>query len=415
MPWKETCVMDERMAFIVDWRRDEKTVAELCRFYGVSRKTGYKWIERFESEGVDGLKERSRAPRNHPNAVGWSETEEIVELRKKHGTWGPKKIKAWLSEHHPDTCWPAQSVIATILDRRGLVKHRRPRRHVPPNATALSSCVAANDVWGMDFKGWFRTSDGQRCDPLSVSDLASRYVLRLQVLERTDGEHVWPILEAAFREFGLPRVMRSDNGPPFASVAAGGLSPLAVNLIKAGVLPERIEPGKPQQNGRHERLHLTLKQETASPPAANLRQQQRRFDAFRRLFNEERPHEALGQTPPARHYNPPQTRSYHGRLREPEYAGDYEVRRVRHNGEIRWRNELIFISQVLTGEPVGLREIDDDGGWQVCYGPIGLGTVDAAGKFAAGASRAATTPGAHTQTKGAEKVSPDDRKKQHHR
>ncbi len=390
MPWQETFVMDERMAFIVDWQREEMTISALCRFYGVSRRTGYKWIERFEDEGVEGLKDRSRAPHAHPNAVGETETAAVVAVRVKHPTWGPKKIKAWLTDRHPCTRWPAHSVIATILERHGLVKHRRPRRHVPPSPTPLSTCVAANDVWAMDFKGWFRTGDGQRCDPLSVSDLASRYVLRLQALERTDGEHVWPILDAAFREFGLPRVMRSDNGPPFASVAAGGLSALAVNLIKAGVLPERIVPGKPQQNGRHERLHLTLKQETASPPATSVRRQQRRFDAFRRLFNEERPHEALGQTPPARHYHPPASRPYHGRLREPAYAGDQEVRRVRHNGEIRWRNELVFISQVLTGEPVGLCQIDEDGSWRISYGPIELGIIDAAGKFAA--RKAGTRP-----------------------
>jgi len=390
MPWEETCVMDERMAFIVDWQREEMTFAALCRYYGVSRKTGYKWIERYEVEGVGGLQDRSRAPHAHPNAVGEAEEAAIVAARVKHPSWGPKKVKAWLSSRHPSTTWPAQSTIGTVLEQHGLVKHRRRRRHVPCDPTPLSACPAANDVWGIDFKGWFRTADGQRCDPLSLSDLASRYVLRLQAVERPDGEHVWPIVDAAFREFGLPRVMRSDNGPPFASTAAGGLSHLSVRVIKAGVLPERIAPGKPQQNGRHERLHLTLKQETASPPAATLRQQQRRFDAFRRLFNEERPHEALGQTPPAQHYNPPATRSYSGRLREPEYAADHLVRRVRHNGEIKWCNELIFISEALVGEPVGLCEIADDGSWQVRYGPIELGIIDATGKFAA--RKAGTRP-----------------------
>jgi len=390
MPWEETCVMDERMAFIVDWRRKAMTIAALCRYYGVSRKTAYKWIGRYESDGVEGLKDRSRAPHHHPNAVGEAEEAAIVAVRAKHPSWGPKKIKAWLMSHRPRTSWPAQSVIGTILDEHGLVKRRRYRRHVPGGQTPLSACLAANDVWGIDFKGWFWTGDGQRCDPLSLSDLATRYVLRLQAVERPDGEHVWPIIDAAFREFGLPRVMRSDNGPPFASVAAGGLSHLAVQLIKAGVLPERITPGKPQQNGRHERLHLTLKQETASPPAANLRQQQRRFDAFRQIFNEERPHEALAQTPPAQHYNPSIIRSYSGRLREPEYAADHLVRRVRSNGEIKWRNELIFVSEALAGEPVGLCETDDGGAWQVCYGPIELGIIDAAGKFAA--RKAGTRP-----------------------
>jgi transposase InsO family protein len=390
MPWDETCVMNERMAFIVDWQREEMTFAELCRFYGVSRKTGYKWIGRFEAGGIADLEDRSRAPHHHPNAVGEAEEAAIVTARKQHPSWGPKKIKAWLTDHRPRTAWPAQSVIATILDRHGLVKRRPRRRRVPVDHTPLSACVAANDVWGIDFKGWFRTGDGRRCDPLSLSDLATRYVLRLQALDRPDGEHVWPVLDAAFREFGLPRVIRSDNGPPFASTAAGGLSYLSVRLIKAGVLPERITPGKPQQNGRHERLHLTVKQETANPPAANMRQQQRRFDAFRLLFNEERPHEALGQTPPARHYHPPATRPYSGRLLEPEYAADHVVRRVRSNGEIKWRNELIFLSEALVGEPVGLSETADSGRWLVRYGYVELGVIDATGKFAA--RKAGTRP-----------------------
>ena len=252
---------------------------------------------------------------------------------------------------------------------------------MPAHDRPLSPALAANDVWGVDFKGWFRTGDGARCDPLSLSDLASRYVLRLQALERIDGEEVWPILETAFFEFGLPRVMRSDNGAPFASTAAGGLSRLGVRLIKAGVVPERIKPGRPQQNGRHERMHLTLKQETASPPAPTLRGQQQRFDAFRTTFNEERPHEALGQTPPAQHYDPP-PRPYSGRLRQPDYADGQIVRRVRSNGDIKWRGERLFLSEALIGEPVGIRETDD-GLFEVQYGPTILGTIDRNRKFTA--------------------------------
>lgn len=225
-------------------------------------------------------------------------------------------------------------------------------------ATALRSSVAPNDVWGIDFKGWFRTGDGRRCDPLSLSDLSTRLILRLQVVERMDTETVWRLLDAAFREYGLPLALRSDNGAPFASTGVGGPSRLAVRLIKAGVVPERIEPGRPQQNGRQERLHLTVQQETASPPAASLRAQQRRFDAFRREFNEERPHEALGQMPPARLYVP-SLRSYSGRLREPQYEAAWEVRRVRSNGEIKWGGELLYISEALAGEPVGLEPIAD--------------------------------------------------------
>jgi putative transposase len=381
MPWHEIHVMDERMSFIVDWQRDEWSVAALCRRYGVSRKTGYKWIGRFEADGLDGLKDRSSAAHHHPNEVDAPTAEAVVAFRAAHPSWGPKKIKARLSMLHPQTVWPAQSTIAELLDRRGLVRHRRKRRHVPVHDGPLSPALAANDVWGVDFKGWFRTGDGARCEPLSLSDLASRYVLRLQALERIDGEEVWPILETAFFEFGLPRVMRSDNGAPFASTAAGGLSRLGVRLIKAGVVPERIKPGRPQQNGRHERMHLTLKQETASPPAPTLRAQQQRFDAFRTTFNEERPHEALGQTPPAQHYDPP-PRPYSGRLREPDYADDQIVRRVRRNGDIKWRGDRLFLSETLIGEPVGLRETDE-GLFEVCYGPIALGVIDRDRKFTA--------------------------------
>jgi transposase InsO family protein len=379
MPWKETGVMDARMVFIVEWLQAEVSLAELCRRFEISRKTGYKWVGRYEVEGPTGLVDRGRAPHHQPHAVDEAVAAMIVELRVRQPSWGPKKLRAWLARHHPERRWPAESTIGLLLERHGLVCRRRRRRRAPPVLSPLSRCVVANDVWGIDFKGWFRTGDGSRCDPLSVSDLAARFVIRLQVLERTGVEWVQPILDAAFREFGAPLVMRSDGGPPFASPAAGGLSRLGVWLIKVGVCPERIAPGKPQQNGRHERLHLTLKQETASPPAASLRAQQRRFDAFRRYFNEERPHEALGQRPPAEHYNPP-PRAYSGRPREPDYGDDWQVRRVRHNGEIKWRGRLVFLSEVLAGEPVGLEETDDDR-WIVCYGPIELGSLDPAGKF----------------------------------
>jgi transposase InsO family protein len=372
--------MDERMRFIVEWQQREGKVAELCRRFGISRKTGHKLIGRYTAEGMDGLGDRSRAPHHHPHAMSEETEDDVVGVRECHPSWGPKKIRHWLVDKRPERAWPAQSTIGALLDRRGLVKSRRLRRHVPPGATPLSVCEVANDVWGVDFKGWFQTGDGRRCDPLSLSDLASRFVVRLRVVRRADTEHVWPILDAAFREFGAPKVMRSDNGPPFASPGVGGLSRLAVRLIKVGVLPERIAPGKPQQNGRHERLHRTLKEETASPPAANARQQQRRFDEFRRIFNEERPHEALGQTPPAAHFHPP-ARPYSGRPREPEYAGDQVVRRVRSTGQIKWNGGLVFLGEALIREPVGLVE-GDHGCWQVHYGPIELGTIDAAGNFA---------------------------------
>jgi putative transposase len=382
MAWKETHAMDERLRFIEEWREGMSSIAELCRRYGVSRKTGYKFIGRYLAEGADGLADRSCDPHHQPNAIAASIAMAVVELRGKHPSWGPKKLKAVLERSAPLIAWPAQSTIGVVLDRHGLVRRRRLRRRVAPPPSPLGVAAAANDIWAIDFKGWFRTGDGERCDPLSLSDLHSRYVLRLQGLTKPDGEHVWPILDAAFREYGLPRRMRSDNGPPFASTSAGGLSRLAVKLIKAGVTPERIMPGKPQQNGRHERMHLTLKQETASPPAPSLAAQQRRFDAFRRIFNEERPHEALGQETPASHFQPP-PRSYHGRLSEPDYPADHEVRRVRRKGEIKWAGGRVFLSEALIGEPVGIVETDA-GLFEARYGPILLGRLDHSGNFTKG-------------------------------
>ena len=379
MPWKETCAVDERMGFIVDWQRDEETVSELCRRYGISRKTGYKLMDRFAADGVVGLADRSRAPHCHPNATSAEAEAAILALRRRHRTWGPKKIRAKLRCGRAELRCPAESTIGAILSRHGLSVPRERRAKTPPSAHPLSACGAANDVWGIDFKGWFRTADGERCDPLTVSDLATRYVLRLQALERCGADEVQAVLDAAFREYGAPRAIRSDNGQPFASTGAGGLSRLSVWLIKLGIAPERIDPGRPQQNGRHERLHLTLKQETASPPACSLRAQQRRFDAFRRTFNEERPHEALDQTPPARHYRPA-ARRYTGRLRAPEYPDHQRVRKVRSNGEIKWCGELVFIGEALVGEPIGLAQVGDDQ-WLLHYGPVPLGHLDHSGTF----------------------------------
>ena len=387
MPWRETHPMEERMAFISEWQRQVRcdpqriSMAELCRHYGVSRRCGYALVERYEQKGVAAFSDGSHAAHRHPNAVTGRRERAIVEVRAEHPTWGPKKIRAWLERKRPGQAWPVESTIGEILDRHGLVKHRRPRRHMAAGPQLLTAAMAANDVWGVDFKGWFRTGDGRRCDPFSLSDLMSRYVLRLQAVERPDTDHVWPIFDAAFREFGTPKIMRSDNGPPFASSGVGGLSRLAVRLIKATITPERIKPGKPQQNGRHERLHLTVKLDTASPPAASVRAQQRRFDIFRRMFNEERPHEALGQTTPAEHYTS-SGRPYSGRLTEPEYPADREVRRVRSNGEIKWQGNLVFLGEALIGEPVGIEETDDEL-FIVFYGPIELGWLDKAANFTA--------------------------------
>jgi putative transposase len=259
-----------------------------------------------------------------------------------------------------------------LFDREGLTVKRKLRRRSPPSSAPFAECAAANDVWCIDFKGWFMTGDGNYCEPLTLTDAHSRYLLRCQAMARTDTIHVWPVLEAAFCEFGLPLRLRSDNGPPFASRGAGGLSQLSVKVIKAGVLPERIAPGKPQQNGRHERMHLTLLQDTAKPAARSLREQIKRLRVFQNIYNEERPHAALGNDTPAEHYTL-SPRRYDGVLREPDYGPDHVVRRVRQNGEIKWNGNTIYISEALVGEPVGLAE--DDTGCTVSYGPIALGTI----------------------------------------
>lgn len=377
MPWKETCAVDERMKFIVDWERlvvtDELSMSALCERYGVSRKTGYGLVARYEAEGLAGLAARSRAPHRHPNATPLALETAILDVRGGHPSWGAKKLRAWLAQRWPQEPWPALSTISEILDRHGLVRRRKRRLKVPPGASPLDPCLAANDVWGVDFKGWFRTRDGARCDPLSLSDLTTRYILRLQVMRRTDGAHVWPLLEAAFRDYGLPLKLRSDNGPPFAAKGAGGLSRLAVLLIKAGVTPERIAAGKPQQNGRHERFHLTMLP-LAKAPAADQAAQAAAFEAFRHEYNHERPHETLGMDTPAEHYRP-STRQMPATPPAPDYPAAAAVRRVRHNGAIKWRGGEIYVSATLAGEPVAVEETET-GEWVMRFYAHRLGFID---------------------------------------
>jgi transposase InsO family protein len=369
----ESCVVNKRMRFVMAVEERAESFAAVCRRFGMSRRIGYKWLSRYEDAGVAGLVDRARAPHSHPQAMADEIAERCVAVRRAHPSWGPVKVRAFLVRRAPQLPWPVASSIGDLFDREGLTVKRRLRRRSPPSSAPFAGCTAANDVWCMDFKGWFRTGDGSRCEPLTLSDAHSRYLLRCQAVSRNDEAHVWPVLDAAFREFGLPLALRSDNGPPFASRGPGGLSKLSVKVIKASVMPERIAPGKPQQNGRHERMHLTLLQEAADPPARSLRAQHARLRAFQRVYNEERPHEALGNDTPAEHYAA-SPRRFDGVLREPDYSSDHDVRRVRHNGEVRWQGETIYISEALIGEPIGLLE-DADGNFSVRYGPILLGII----------------------------------------
>lgn len=369
-----TWTMHDRTHFVVAAQAHEDSMSELCRQFEISRKTGYKWRARFAAEGPAGLVDRTRIPHAYPHAMPPATREALLALRAQHPTWGPKKLCARLPVVCPGLPVPAASTVGDLLHTAGLcVPHRR-RRHAPPRSQPLAHATAPNAVWCADFKGDFTLGDGTRCSPLTISDGCSRYLLRCQALAVTTVERVLPLFEATFREWGLPDVIRTDNGPPFASVGAGGLTRLSMWWIKLGIRPERIDPGKPQQNGRHERMHRTLKADApCAPPASSLRAQQQRFDAFRRSFNEERPHEALGQAPPASLHRP-SPRPFPDRLPELVYPEGTQVRRVRPNGCIRWQGAEVYITQTLAGEPVGLTQVTERE-WEVAFGPLLLGRI----------------------------------------
>lgn len=374
MGWKETCVMEERFQFIQEYRSENWSFAELCRRRGVSRKTGYKWLARYQAVGADGLRDQSRAPREHPNQILAEVAEMVVELRREYPLWGPEKLRARLQQTMPEILWPAASTIGELLQRKGMTVPPQRHRRAGPSLNPLRHVGEANQVWCVDFKGWFRCGDGSRCDPLTLTDAHSRYLLRCQALAGQDEGRTRDVMETAFREYGLPDAVRSDNGEPFASAGVGGLSRLSVWWIKLGIRPERIPRGKPQHNGRHERMHRTLKAATTRPAAGNLRMQQQAFDAFQREYNWERPHEALQMKTPSACYVA-SGRGYPSRLAEPEYGDEWEVRRVRECGRMRWWSGNIFVGKALAGEPVGL-EPQGDGLWRVWFYGYAIGRLN---------------------------------------
>lgn len=374
MPWQERNALDQRNEFINEWLKREKPMAELCRAYGISRKCGYKWLERFEENGRAGLCDASRAPRHSPQAIAASVAAAILAERRKHPSWGARKIRLVLGRQKPGFVWPAASSIGELLKREGLITARRPRRRTPPQKGPLAHAAAPNQVWCADFKGWFYCGDGMRCDPFTVTDAFSRYLLCCRAVEKSDGPHVRALMEAIFRQYGLPEAIRTDNGSPFASRAPGGLSRLSMWWLQLGIRHERIEPGRPDQNGRHERMHRTLKQETASPPAANWRRQQRAFADFERVYNEQRPHEALAGKTPGGLYAA-SARCYPARLPELEYPPGAHRRRISQQGSLKWRSERTFLSEVLARQTVGLLETEEEF-FEVYYGPLLIGWFD---------------------------------------
>jgi transposase InsO family protein len=367
MPWRETSTMEERIRLVKDCRSGLYEMTELCGRYSISRKTGYKWLRRFEAEGAGGLEDRSRAPWHCEHRMADSVRGALLEARRRHPTWGPRKLLAWLEARKPKVDWPAASSVGELLRREGLVAEgRRGRRREPHPGRPQLLASAPNDLWTADFKGQFRTRDWDWCYPLTVLDHVSRNCLGLQALDGTGGYGVRPVFERVFREAGLPLAILTDNGPPFvAPRGLHGLTELSVWWIRLGIRPLRTEPASPEQNGAHERFHRTLKAETGQPVAGNRIAQQRRFNRFRGIYNHERPHETLGQVPPATRWIP-SPRAYPELLPAPDYPAHYLKRLVSSAGAFAFHHQLTHLSSALAGEWVGMEEVGD-GIWSVYF------------------------------------------------
>lgn len=372
MAWRETEIMEERTRFMAEWLENEVSRTELCERYGISRKTGYKWAARFAASGPAGLHDLPRAPLNHGRETSAELVDRIVGLKETYPRWGPKKLIERLKRKEPGIAWPAISTANEILKRHGLVGPRRKRWRASGNGP-WPEPHGPNAVWTADHKGWFKTRDGRRCEPLTVMDASSRYLLALEATRSTSQEEAWPVFERLFKEHGLPDRLRSDNGAPFASAGVTGLTPLSVRFVKLGIALERIDPGKPQQNGGHERFHLTMLH-LAEAPQADKDAQGQAFDAFRQEYNEERPHETLGMDTPAEHYRN-SSRTMPASTPEPDYPAEAAVRQVRQSGEIKWNGGLIYVSQTLAGEAVAATETED-GQWVLSFYAHPLGIID---------------------------------------
>lgn len=367
--------MDERIKFIAAFLEGNENFTELCERFGISRKQGYKWRERYEHGGLEGLKERSRAPLNHPQAVVEPIVELIVQERRRHPLWGPRKLLVVLARKYPTLEFPVPSTVGELLKKRNLTRKRRRVLRSAPYPDRLGGYEAPNSIWCADFKGHFAVA-GKRCHPLTITDGYSRYLLCCKSMKRPLSQPVREAFADVFREFGMPDAVRTDNGPPFSSLAPAGLSRLAVWWLRLGIRPERIMPGRPDQNGRHERMHSTLKAETARPPRSSFRAQQHAFDSFRDEYNRERPHEALNYETPSKRYIP-SLKSFPAKLPEFEYPDHFRVYQAMHNGVISVSGVQFYISNCVEEELLGLEEVGD-GQWKVHVGPVPLGIIDVA-------------------------------------
>jgi transposase InsO family protein len=375
MPWRETSPMEQRLEFVREYETELFTMTELAAQYGISRKTGYKWVAEYAARGATGLCDRSRRPHRSPQATDPTLVETVLALRRRHPRWGAKKLLAVAARREPDAAWPSRSAVCAHLKAHGLVTGPR-RRPTTPHApqSPLAPITAANEVWTTDFKGEFRTGDGVYCYPLTLRDGFSRFVLRCDGLLTRTVVATQRRFARAFAQYGLPERIRSDNGLPFASPGLAGLSSLSVWWIRLGIVPERIAPGHPEQNGSHEQFHRVLKAETARPPAPNCAAQQQRFRRFVREYNDDRPHEALDNQPPASRYAPSR-RPLPSRVPAVDYPGHLDVRLVASNGCISWKNRPLFLATPLAGEYVAFEEIDD-GLWTVHFATVALARYD---------------------------------------
>lgn len=374
MPWRETSPMEERLDFVREFASGLFTMTELAAHYEISRPTGYKWLARYAADGALGLEDRSRRPHASPHATDADLIEALLAQRRRHPTWGPKKLLAVVRRRDAEAAWPARSTVAALLKRHGLVSSPRRARRPPHGSHGLGPMTRPNEVWTTDFKGEFRTGDRRYCYPLTLRDGFSRYVLRCDALLSRSYALTRGRFERAFAEYGLPDRIRSDNGEPFASPGLGRLTRLNVWWMRLGIVPERIALGHPEQNGSHEQFHRVLKAETTRPPASHAAAQQRRFRAFCREYNEERPHESLADRSPASLYRV-SPRLLPACLPALEYAGHCEIRRVSSTGSISWNGRALFLSEVLGGHDVGFEEVDD-GLWTIYFGAVRLGRFD---------------------------------------
>ena len=374
MPWKVINQMDLKIQLINDWNNGFYSKIDLSQKYGVSRPTIYKWLKRYKHSGIEGLKEQSRTPKHCPHRTSQEILKLLIQEKLKNRKRGPRKVRAQLKRKRPDLDLPAVSTIGYWFKKEGLVEKRKKRLRVPPYKQPFAECNEPNDVWSIDYKGQFFMENGQVCYPLTISDNSSRFLLRCQALEGPRYVPTRQCIEATFREYGLPGAIRSDNGTPFAGRCIGALSRLSIWWILLDIIPERIEKGCPQENGRHERMHRTLKSEALDSVARDLKEQQKTFDIFRYDFNNCRPHESLNDRTPSDYYRK-SNRPFVERPHPPDYGLDYQVRKVRHNGEMKFMNRTFYLTELLNGHYVGLKEINNDL-WQLQFSFYVLGSID---------------------------------------